>query len=353
MKKTIAAISASVLGIGGAVVAAASPASAAPPKCTESLQHEVNPTVSPADSWYMECIPQYGMGKAEFTITTNAAHPFPAAYELDNGHQKVTSTPTAAQVKSYFSAEAVDGGLDPVYTGAFVDLGEDPTVSTSTSQLYGGPGSGGGVGFGSTVAYPIVAVGQATSGLPADCTPLGSGATYEGEYKVTFGPTTTHFSQTINDVVHSVTVTYTPDPLYLGLNFDSAQELDLDESLPLCTSSGGETNFAPAYDDSDPSSAQSLAWVSAAYDATTLPPTLETLSPGAGPIGDFSDPEDFLAGTTTDFGAFAATSTPVLATTGLDTRPAGTLGAGLLSLGILATLVGVVRRRRRALSEPR
>jgi hypothetical protein len=351
VKKTIAAISASVLGIGGAVGAAASPASAVVPACSNSLQHEVNPTVSPTDSWYMECIPQYGMGKAEFTTTTDAANPFPDGYELDNGHQSVTSTPTASQVSAYFSAEATDAGLDPTYTGAFVDLSEDPTVSTATSQVYDSADVFDGLAM--TVAYPIVAVGQATDGLPAACTPDGSGATYEGEYKVTFGPTTTHFSQTIDDVVHSVTVTYTPDPLYLGLNFDDAEELYFDESKPICTSSGGETNFSPFLDEGDPESADSINWIVAAYSATTLPPTLETLSPAAGGIGDLSDPEDFFSGTTTDFGSFATTSTPVLATTGLDTRPAGTLGAGLLSLGILATLVGVVRRRRRSLPDPR
>lgn len=348
MKKTVAAISASVLGIGGAIVAAAAPASAAIPTCSNVLQHEVDPSVTPADSWYMECIPKYGMGKAEFTITTPSTDPFPASYALDNGHQTVTSTPTAAHVKAYFKPEAELIGESLTYTGAFVDLAEDSTDSTSTSQVYGTDLSS---PVETTVAYPITSVGLATDGLPADCTPLGSGATYDGEYKVTYGPTTTHFSETIDNVVHAVTVTYTPPPLYLGLNFNSADEaLGFDETKPLCASSGGQTNFAPDFDESAPD--DGIDWVSVAYNATTLPPTLETLSPANGSIGDIIDDPDpgaLITATTTNFGSFAATSTPVLATTGVDAGPAGSLGAGLLSLGIIATGISVVRRRRRPL----
>jgi hypothetical protein len=347
VKKTIAALSASVLGIGGAVAAAAAPALAVAPKCTESLQHEVNPSVSPTDSWYMECIPQYGMGKAEFTITTDSTHRFPAGYSLDDGHQSVTSSPTAAQVKAYFQAEASEESLAATYTGAFVNLTEASTDSTTTSQVYGIDDS---TPFGATVAYPIESVGLATGELPADCTPSGSGATYEGEYKVVFGTTTTHFTQVIDSVAHSVTVAYTPPPLYLGLNFDSSSAFGFDESKPLCASSGALTNFAADYDPSGPD--DGFDWASIALNATTLPPTLETLSPADGPITDLSDADSFFAATVTNFGSFATTSTPVLATTGTDPRPAGTLGAGLLSVGILAMIVGVVRRRRRSILDP-
>jgi hypothetical protein len=339
VRKTIAAISASVLGIGGAVMAGAAPASAAMPTCTDATQHVLNPNVTAGDTWYMPCIPQYGMGKAEFTITTPASDPFPADYSLADGHQTVTSTPTQTQVHDYFEPLWEEfgsaGGAD--FSGAFANITEDTADATATSQPYVPdflePSA-------MDVAFPIVSVGLAAAGLPASCTPMGSGATYQGEYEVTYGSTTTHFSQTIDDVARSVTITYTPAPLYIGLNFTGgAGDEEFDTTMPICASSGGNTTFAA--DESD------IDWDVAAYNATNLPPVLETLSPASGDLSLSSDPAEVIAATTSDLGSFTETSTPVLATTGVNTEPDGTLGAGLLSVGILATLVGVVRRRRR------
>jgi hypothetical protein len=351
VKKTLAAIAASALGLGSALAVGGAPAQAVTPKCTNSTQHEVNPAVSPTDEWYMTCIPQYGMGKAEFTITTGASDPFPAGYSLDDGHQTITSTPAAAQVKSYFNTQwTTFSPTEPAsYDGAFVNL-TDPTVSTATSQLYDGTADG---DTPMMVAYPIESAGMAPDGLPADCTPSGSGATYNGEYEVVYGPTTTHFSQTIGDVVHSVTVTYTPPPLYLGLNFDSADPgTPFDESKAICASSGGQTTFAPDFDASDTVVADD--WILAAVNAITFPSTLETLSPADAAPADPRDPDDVVASTTTDFGSFAATSTPVLATTGVDEESGGEVGYGLLATGAILASIGFIRRRRGArLAVPR
>ncbi|HEX4058882.1 MAG TPA: hypothetical protein VHX87_11275 [Galbitalea sp.] len=338
MRKTIAALSASLLGISGAVIAAAGPAVAVTPTCTDATAHVVNPSVSPGDDWYMTCIPKYGMGKAEFVITAPADDPFPDTYSLTDGHQTVTSTPTASQVHAYFEPlwdEAYTPGA-ATYTGAFMNLSEDTGDATPTSQPY----TPAVLGSGSmTVAYPIKSVGPATSGLPAGCTPDDSGATYQGEYEVVYGTTITHFAETIGDVVRSVTVSYTPPPLFIGLNFTGSPGSEaLDTSMPICTSAGGTTTFA----END----LSVFWGVAEGNATTLPTIVETLSPANGTF-EPGDPEASARATTTFLGAFAVTSTPVLATTGVDPGPATATGVGLLAVGILATLVGVVRRRRR------
>jgi hypothetical protein len=325
------------------LVAGAAPAQAALPKCTDATDHVVNPSVSPSDDWYMTCIPQYGMGKAEFILTAPADDPFPAGYSLTDGHQTVNSTPTAAQVHAYFEPlwdEAHTAGT-ATYTGAFMNLTEDATDATPTSQPYAPPTLGSGA---MTVAYPIKSVGPATSGLPADCTPSGSGATYQGEYEVVYGATTTHFSETIDNVVRSVPVSYTPAPLFLGLNFTgTAGSETLDGLMPICASSGGTTTFA----END----TSIFWDVAASNATTDASIMETLSPANGTF-DPGDPTSIIRATTTSFGVFAVTSTPVLATTGVDPTPATELGVGLLSAGAILGAIAIFRRRRRSRVSP-
>jgi hypothetical protein len=336
MRKTIAAISASILGVGGALVASAAPANAVLPACTDATDHVVNPSVDPSDDWYMTCTPQYGMGKVEFTITTDAAHPFPAGYALNDGHQTVTSTPTSATVENYFQPlwNVDNSAFTDSFTGAFMNLTETSSTGDNLSQTYGG-GEGGSVEQ-TTMAFVIQSVGKAAS-LPADCTSDPSDPTYQGEYEVTYEPTTTTFTETINSVVHKVTVTYTPAPLFLGLNFDTSgdgnDEDGFDATKPICSSSGGITNFAVSEaDDGD-------AWFAAAFlSATNSPDYMSTLDPLA-EFNGFADAPTI--------GPFAVTSTPTLATTGVDPGPAGIAGIGLLALGILATIIGVIRRRKR------
>jgi hypothetical protein len=343
MRKTIAAISASILGVGGALAASAAPASAAPlPDCDNATDHVVNPSVDPLDAWYMTCIPQYGMGKVEFTITTDAAHPFPAGYALNDGHQTVTSTPTSATVENYFQPlwNVDNSAFADTFTGAFMNLTETSSTGDHLSQTYGG-GNGGSLEQ-TTMAFIIQSVGKAAS-LPADCTSDPSDPTYQGEYEVTYKPTTTTFTETIDSVVHKVTVTYTPAPLFLGLNFDTSGDGNdqdgFDTSKPICSSSGGITNFASSQAD------DGIAWFGAAYlAATNTASFMTTLDPLAEYNGVAIAPT---------IGPFAVTSTPTLATTGVDPGPAGAAGIGVLVLGIIATLVGVVRRRKRMPLAPR
>ena len=329
MKKTLAAVGASVLGLAGALGAAAAPASAVLPSCVDATDHVVNPAVSASDDWYMTCIPQYGMGKAEFSITTPASDPFPSGFSLDDGHQTVVSTPSTAQTQQYFTPlYAVSHSDTPVFTGPFLNLAEDAS-STATEQSYGNDTT-------MAAAYPVVSVGKSTAALPAACTPASDPtATYEGEYLVTYAPVTAKFSETVGNIVRAVTVTFTPAPLLLALNFDTTASGSngFSTSLPQCVTAGGNTTFAAG-------SADFVDFIFITGGVATFDPNeLITLDPAT------TDPAAAAASPVSRMGAFAATSTPVLATTGVDAGPAGVLGVSLLATGVAAFVFG---RRRRA-----
>jgi LPXTG-motif cell wall-anchored protein len=363
VKKTLAVVGASILGFAGALGASAAPASATPGPvpCTNALNdHLVNPDVdATSDNWYMTCVPQYGMGKAEFSITA-PADGFPAGYSLADGHQTVvSSTPTSAQVQSYFGdLYADEHSTAPVYTGAFINLVEDTSASTTTTQVYDTVDSNSPM----TAAFPITSVAKVTTGFPDACSP--DGETYQGEYVVNYAPVTTTFSEVISGQTYKTTVTLTSPTLYLGLNFDPTNSFGLDSSKALCASSSEGTLFAASEDDpvdaaalaaqpgyaaavaaESPSSAAliaadvptgGLAWFTIAFEVVTNDPDdVTTLVPTA---SSFIDPDGFTGG------PFTVTATPVLAETGVDAAPAGILGGSLLLVGAGAFVFG--RRRR-------
>jgi hypothetical protein len=274
VKKTIAAISASILGIGAAAAGGAVPAQAAPP------QSEV---------------------KRYF------GHTFWTEHESSTGKN-----------------------VKPHFLGAFMKV--QLFAHTATSQTYGGidPTDS---GREMSVTYRIASYGKATDPFPASC---GAGP-YQGEYEVTYRPTTTTFAESLGGKRRTVTVTYTPSPLFLGLNFDTtvgdANNVDdFNDSEPLCASSGGDTVFTTS-GTAHPENFQLITADAATEDAfnvTTLVP-----QPDSGV-------------TTPTLGSFAVTTTPFLATTGVDPTPLGLVGGGLLIAGLGTSFVG--RRRRRTAS---
>jgi hypothetical protein len=327
MKKTVAAIGASVLGLSGAVVAASAPASAAEPACTNVSQHTVSATADGSQDWYMDCIPQYGLGKAEFTITTTSPDGFPGGYDLSDGHQTVTSNVDTAAAAAYF-------GQNPATAaGGFLNLGA-ASPATSTSETYGGGDSS------QHAIFPIASVGKLATALPASCFPnTETPETYEGIYVVKFKPTTTTFTETIGGKTVTATVTATAAPLELGLNFVGGA---LDSTAPLCAASGGVVLEAD--------NAEATGWSTLEMDEATLNSFMtQSLDPSAD-------------GSTVDLGTFAATvgdptvttpptstttttSEPSLAFTGVDPVPAGVTGGSLLAAGLAFFVYGRVRRR--------
>jgi hypothetical protein len=326
MKKTVAAIGASVLGLSGAVVAASAPASAVEPECTNVSQHVVSASADGSQNWYMDCVPQYGMGKAEFTITTTSPDTFPSGYSLTDGHQTVTSNVDSAAADTYL-------GLDSASTdGAFYRL--DDLSDSTTSQTYGSASDT------QEGIFPVQSVGKLTTPLPAGCFPdTEAPETYEGAYVVTFKPTTTTFTETVNGQTYTATVKATPAPLELGLNFSEGA---LDSSAPLCAVDGSSVAQG---DDSEDG-----AWGTISMDEATLGSGIATftLDPA---LSDVSDLGSFAVTvgdptvTTPPTSTTTTTSEPSLAFTGVDPVPAGVLGGSLLAAGLAFFVYGRVRRR--------
>ena len=76
MKKSLAFVGASALGLVAAT-AAASPAMAigdTTEPCTD-MDAQVAATGNLTANWYQDCVPQYGLGKAEFTIVADENDP--------------------------------------------------------------------------------------------------------------------------------------------------------------------------------------------------------------------------------------------------------------------------------------
>jgi hypothetical protein len=330
MKKTVAAIGASVLGLSGALVSMSAPATAATPKCADASEHVVSPTADGSQDWYMDCIPQYGLGKAEFTITTTDPDGFPGGYDLADGNQTVTSNVDTAAAAAYFGMPSTGAA------GAFLEMGS-ANPATATSQTYGGGGSN----SNQHAIFPIASVGKLTTALPAGCFPnTETPETYEGAYVVKFKPTTTTFTETIGGKKVTATVTSAAAPLELGLNFAGGA---LDESAPLCAASAGVVYQGDSLEDGD--------WIAIAQGEATLNPgNTQTFDPSVNgseyDLGTFAatvgDPAVTTPPTTT---TTTTTSEPSLAFTGVDPVPAGVLGGSLLAAGLAFFVYGRVRRR--------
>ncbi|MCU1507758.1 MAG: hypothetical protein JWQ12_23 [Glaciihabitans sp.] len=311
MKKSIAALSATVLGLGGAVAGGALSASAADPiaPCASATDHTVEATSAVDSHWYMACQPKYGMGKAEFSVTSNEA--FPAGFNLNNSTE--TGTSNLDDSAQYFSA------LTPTssHTGIFT-LSTPATLDPKTQQYHG------------WAAFPVTSVEQYTGTLPAEC--MLQGVSYDHVYRVNYGAATTTFKQKVNGTAWNFAVTLHPQPLILGLNFSPAGT-GLDPARPLCAVQGSTAYFGAQQDSGD--------WGHIASSFATRNAT-ETLDP--------------LTGFPQDVGSFArlanATTTPTasadaqLAETGVSPVPAGIAAASLLAIAVGFFAIG--RRRRSA-----
>lgn len=210
MKTSTAMATASIMGVGLATLSGA-PAQAADVTvdCTSVSEHQPSATAS-ADNWYMDCVPQYGLGKVEFTIDSEVD--FPDAFVPLNDPSVVSSSVnTGLAASTYFDATPPPAG--------FVSLSEES--ATPTTRVYGG-----------SMMFAISSVSSIlVSELPAAC---GIGP-FTNAYRVEYLPATVTFTQTIDGQVWTYVVQYTPSPLYLGLNFTS--EHDFDGNLPQCASS--------------------------------------------------------------------------------------------------------------------
>ncbi|MCU1469996.1 MAG: hypothetical protein JWQ39_1145 [Glaciihabitans sp.] len=325
MKKTIAVASAAFIGMVGAVATGSSAQAAdtvtvpgAGNECTTSAQHFLSTTADGTQGWYMDCIPQYGMGKAEFTITSeNADHPtrtFPTGFTLtDSATTTTTTTDDKSAIAAYFTPS--------MFTGAFTGFASKSTTDPAHSLAYQG-----------YVALPVISVVHTDiSKLPAACT--SAAQTYTGVYAINFKPVTTTFTKTISGIKWKYKVTATPHTLFLGLNFASGNFTD----APQCAATAGASLYAGGI-------ADGANYFTITNDNATLDGS-NTLDPFVGP---------FLS--SADLGIIAPAADPPvagpsLALTGINAAPAEWLGGGLIAAGLLflgLRFAGFGRRRRHA-----
>ena len=311
--KKAAAISASVaLGAVGALAPtlAAKAATVTTPCAVlgdgDNFQH-----YDPANTnWFNICIPQYGRGKAEFTITSDVD--FPADFkDLTDPSVSVSSEFDAAPSVAYFSESPTNVPYDEL----------TKVSGDARSQTYRFDGVGVHVKIAGVESIP-------TSSLPTACT--ADGYTYANAYKVTFDPTTVRFDQVVGGEHWTYNIVVAPDPIYLGMT-------------PYVFSPGP----SPVYYADDPSHA--MCW---SNDTVTIRGANDTESDwsyarnnGAMQIKPFIRTGGF-----EDLGTFNRIAFKVnergLANTGSDARPALFAGVGLLMAGLVATFVA--RRRKRS-----
>ncbi len=299
VKTSTAIASASVAGIGLAALAAA-PAQAADvtTDCASVTDHNVSATAL-ADNWYMDCVPQYGLGKVEFTVDSSIDFP-PGFAPLSDPSVGSSSANTGPAATTYFGSTSTIAGFTAL----------EQTSASPRERTYEG-----------RMMFAISGVSTIdVSALPAAC---GAGP-YSYAYRVDYLPATVTFTQTIGGVVWTTVVQYTPSPLYLGLNFIDPPNLNLDPTAALCASSttGTTTDWfivatvhATAFDDVD------------GWQGSITPFPMADSDP-VGQLGTFS----------------ATVPKPALADTGTD--PAGLGLAGGLSI-LTGFLLTVLWRRRR------
>lgn len=325
VKRGIAVAGAGALGVGGALVAA-TPAAADPvtgPACASQGDHGVSST--PVAGWYMDCVPQFGAGKAEFTLLGDPD--IPEGFETDLSEPEFTiSNPLGDEMNSYYSS------IFPGFTG---EPSFEEGISSSTELVYSV----------SRMVIPITGIET----IEEDALPDGCEADtldYDGAWLVTFGAQGTTISQTVDGEEWSWELDYTPAPMYLALNIDDIGDW-LDTEAPQCASGAGGTYLA--------ADSGSGNW---------------TYVTGAAAI-DFEPFVDGSTGNWTVIGDFEPTVTPLeeeeeeppaeedpeepaeededdeeLAPTGADASAALGLSALLAGLGVVA--VAAARRTRRA-----
>ncbi|NYF11375.1 hypothetical protein HDC94_002531 [Leifsonia sp. AK011] len=322
MKKTLAAIGASVLGLGSVAAGAALPASAAsgPTEgaCAD-IQDQIEATGNITDNWFQDCVPQYGIGKAEFTIVPDENNPseeFPEGFvdltAIEDPSLSVTSTLDMAAISQYFAGIEAPDVVSPIFPLEIAD-------STPTSRTYA-----------SSVFAPITSIGLATD-VPAAVTAACSldTAEYDGGWVATYAPIDTTFSQTIDGKAWNYTITGTPKPSYFFVGTDTSTFCVTDGEYTLTDEGegtgvvqalfGGVFTYIPGSIDESLTELQSLGVFS--RDGLVPPP-----APAPAPA-------------------------PQLAATGADAAslaPVGLLAAGVLAAGGALVTLGARRKRRNA-----
>ncbi len=307
MRPSVALASASAVGLVAAAGGAAAPAFADDVVTTPcaNISDQASIAFAPHDNWYMDCIPQYGLGKAEFTIESDVPYPDEFLHLDDPGVETSTNLDSAA-LTAYFGALPVPNSS--VLGTALLD-------ETDSSQRYAG-----------AWIAPITSVGAVDqSTVPTDHPEIAAAChldevTYVSAYRASYGPSTTTFHQVIGGQDWDYTIGGTSPDLYIFLPpLEGGDDTD-----PVCISNGEFTIFGTVGD----------------IDTSLAVVGLFLVPPYSFPLVD----EEIY-----DLGVFSRVS-PTLAATGAapdDVAPTLIAAGGMLGIGTLALLGPLATRRRR------
>lgn len=205
-------------GSAGAVSASADPTG----PCVEVDDHVISAEADPG-SWYMDCVPQYGLGKGQFEIVPSLSEPteeFPDDFaDLDDQPPVTTSTTLdAAALGTYF------GDIEPLTSPIIPFTKFDATPSSQS--------------WAALILAPITGVGEfdeltAPPGVIEQCDT--DTVEYGGGWYATYGATDTTFSQTVDGQSWDFQVSGTPLPTYF---FGSFAAGEVDETEPWCVTDG-------------------------------------------------------------------------------------------------------------------
>lgn len=311
LKSSVAALSAGALGLVGATIGAA-PASAAAPVCATWDDYvDGIPASGPAD-FFADCVPQYGLGKAEFTITSDS--PIPEGFTDLTELEPTSTTIDGAAFDAYFAGSELAEA--PVGISA-----EILTDSTETTRTYL-----------ATSTVPVAGA-EALPSVPSDLALMcGAGGNtdpvvFTGAYRVDFAASSSTFSQLIDGEDWSWTITV---PARSAWYLVGAGFFDDVTSFELCATDG--IRAFSTLDDDTTAPLESLF---------IIPFTPEFPNIGAGP-------DDVAFWDLGPFARFVPTPVvPPLPATGLETAAPAGIAVGLVAIGALALAGATVVRRRR------
>lgn len=346
MKKALAVVGATAIGVGTSTLAAA-PAAADPvtEPCGSFSDHLLGVEELP-DNWYMDCVPQYGLGKAEFAIHADDGPPpveeFPDDF-LPLTDPGVTATTTLDPGLLAYQ-DIFPGGAERRGAFAFIENTEDlPTSQTYIGMLHAPITGVSAVNLEEEISEELA---LAISDL---CGPILVG--YDGPgvpvvFAAEYGATDTTFTQTVDGEDWTYTITATPETTYFFL-FQDPETGWVDEEAPFCVTDGiGAIGGLGSLADVDPEDPfNDIQDLFAVIGLAFVAPFPEDIFGGEIPslddfrfIGDFyrlvdaPEPEPEPAG-------------PTLPATGSDAAGAMGLAGALALLGAGLASVAVLRRR--------
>jgi hypothetical protein len=350
VKKSLAALGATILGLGAATGGSVpAMADVAPLEPCESIGDQVS-SVDLNEEWFLDCIPQYGLSKTEFTIVADENDPavdFPSDFApltdfaVEDSPIQVSSTLDSAAMTAYFNSTPV-AGVDLVPVLPMEQL--DDSVGSQT--------------YAALTIAPIASAGPATpETTPADVLAACELEDWSLEnplnvagWVATYDPIDTTFTQTAGGAPWTYTVTAQSKPTYFFVAFD-------DGFTGACVTDGESTLFLDEDNEElyylfvivSPFLPEDLdGWI-----ASPVPTSAEEL------FQQLTDNASFAAigeSGLYDLGTFArVVPKPQLAATGADAStllvPA-LIGGGVLIVGGALVVITLVRRRRAPQAEP-